>query len=217
MDSLRGFDEDAAPLAAEDEPAPERPPEIGVDERRMHVRAYNYWVSLLKGRAFPSIEDVEPESIADFGPHSVLLDFSANENDPRIAFLGGALKAECEMEAGLDRISCLGGLTNPERAPYWPNPAILRAVQFFPEKPVGVAFAPLVKATKHVARKSRVRNKADQLVNRNEEGAGSQENQGMASRFLLHVVASYLPAASPPVSAGSDLSFSHTYSFQAPS
>ena len=84
---------------------PERPPEIGVDERRMHVRAYNYWVSLLKGRAFPSIEDVEPENLADFGPHSVLLDFSDNENDPRIAFLGGALKVECGLEAGLDRIS----------------------------------------------------------------------------------------------------------------
>ncbi len=26
------------------------------DERRMHVRAYNYWVSLLEGRDFPSIE-----------------------------------------------------------------------------------------------------------------------------------------------------------------
>jgi hypothetical protein len=105
MDSLRGFDEDAAPLAAEDEPAPERPPEIGVDERRMHVRAYNYWVSLLKGRAFPSIEDVEPENLADFGPHSVLLDFSDNENDPRIAFLGAALRGECDLEGGLDRIS----------------------------------------------------------------------------------------------------------------
>ena len=105
MDSLRGFDEDAAPLAAEDEPAPERPPEIGVDERRMHVRAYNYWVSLLKGRAFPSIEDVEPSNLADFGPHSVLLDFSDNENDPRVAFLGAALRVECELDGGIDRIS----------------------------------------------------------------------------------------------------------------
>ena len=39
-------------------------------------------------------------------------------------------------ETGLDRISCLGGLTNPALAPYWPNPAILQAVQFFPDKPV---------------------------------------------------------------------------------
>jgi hypothetical protein len=46
-------------------------------------------------------------------------------------------KLTAVRDAGLDRLSCLGGLTNPERAPYWPNPAILRAVQFFPEKPVG--------------------------------------------------------------------------------
>ena len=31
---------------------------IGTDERRMHVRAYNHWVSLLEGRDFPSIEDL---------------------------------------------------------------------------------------------------------------------------------------------------------------
>ncbi|MDI1336888.1 MAG: hypothetical protein PSU94_11965 [Lacunisphaera sp.] len=39
-------------------------------------------------------------------------------------------------ETGLNRISCLGGLTNTAQAPYWPNPAVLRAVQFFPAKPV---------------------------------------------------------------------------------
>ena len=105
MDSLRGFDEDSGHAVAEDEPAPERPPEIGVDERRMHVRAYNYWVSLLKGRAFPAIEDVDPHTIEDFGPNSVLLDFSANENDPSIAFLGRALRTECGLEGPLDTIS----------------------------------------------------------------------------------------------------------------
>lgn len=38
--------------------------------------------------------------------------------------------------AGLTRISCLGGLTNPVQAPYWPNPAVIRAAQFFPDKPI---------------------------------------------------------------------------------
>ncbi|HEY5551434.1 MAG TPA: hypothetical protein VIK52_06085 [Opitutaceae bacterium] len=41
-------------------------------------------------------------------------------------------------EIGIDRISCLGGLTNPALAPYWPNPVVMQAAQFFPEKPVGV-------------------------------------------------------------------------------
>ena len=40
----------------------------------MHVRAYNYWCSLLEGRDYPSIEDLDPGSIEDFGPHSVLLE-----------------------------------------------------------------------------------------------------------------------------------------------
>lgn len=45
-------------------------------------------------------------------------------------------KLTAVRETGLDRISCLGGLTNPGQAPYWPNPVVLQAVQFFPEKPV---------------------------------------------------------------------------------
>ena len=100
MDSLRGFDEEAA-LAADDEPAPERPPEIGVDERRMHVRAYNYWVSLLSGRPYPSIQDLDPQNIEDFGPHSVLIDFSQNAEDPKIAYLGRALRAECGVDQAI--------------------------------------------------------------------------------------------------------------------
>ena len=41
---------------------------IGGDERRMHVRAYNHWVSLLKDRAYPSIEDLDPERHRRFRP-----------------------------------------------------------------------------------------------------------------------------------------------------
>ncbi|KQN19456.1 hypothetical protein ASE86_13385 [Sphingomonas sp. Leaf33] len=75
------------------------------DERRMHVRAYNHWVSLLQGRPYPAIEDLDPASIADFGPHSVLLDFTDGIEDPRVAFLGRALREEGEVEVGVERIS----------------------------------------------------------------------------------------------------------------
>jgi hypothetical protein len=104
MDTYREF-ADQPSYAGDDEPAIERPPEIGVDERRMHVRAYNYWVSLLSGRAYPSIQDLDPANIEDFGPHSVLLDFSRDPEDPEIAFLGAALRAECGLEAGVRNIS----------------------------------------------------------------------------------------------------------------
>jgi hypothetical protein len=79
--------------------------DVGGDERRMHVRAYNHWVSLLHGRPYPSIEDLDPASIADFGPHSVLLDFSAGIEDPKVAFLGRTLREECGIDAGITRIA----------------------------------------------------------------------------------------------------------------
>src|SRR4051812_14293693 len=105
MDNFRGFEEEDSAAAAHDEPSIERPPEIGVDERRMHVRAYNYWVSLLAGRAYPAIQDVDPLTIEDFGPHSVLLDFSHDAEDPEIAFLGAKLRAECGLDATIRHIS----------------------------------------------------------------------------------------------------------------
>lgn len=89
--------------AAEDS-AIEAPPEIGTDERRMHVRAYNYWTSLLGERSFPSIEDLDPAAIEDFGPHSVLLDFTAGIDNPAIAYLGSALREACELEGDIHYI-----------------------------------------------------------------------------------------------------------------
>src|SRR3569623_53133 len=112
MDTQRGFDEDRDDVEAlsdsgvtdpqVDEPAPA---EIGTAERRMHVRAYNHWVSLLRGRAYPSIEDLDPANIADFGPHSVLLDFTQGVEDPRIAFLGTALREETGHDKSITHIS----------------------------------------------------------------------------------------------------------------
>jgi hypothetical protein len=106
MENLRAFDEDVSPVfEADEEPRMEAPPEIGFDERRMHVRAYNYWVSLLDGRAYPSIEDIEPQDLDDFGPHSVLLDFTSGIEDPAIAFLGRSLREQCELNADIKNIS----------------------------------------------------------------------------------------------------------------
>ena len=103
MDSLRGiFGErggsDDAPEydPVEDEVAREVPPSpIGQDERRMQVRAYNHWASLLDNRNFPSIEDLDPEGLPDFGPYSVLLDFTGGIENPTIQFLGDQLAEEC--------------------------------------------------------------------------------------------------------------------------
>lgn len=70
---------------------------IGNDERRMHVRAYNYWSSLLRDRDFPSIEDLDSRDVSDFADHSLLLDFTASADNPAASFIGTALRAECEI------------------------------------------------------------------------------------------------------------------------
>jgi hypothetical protein len=70
---------------------------IGTDERRMHVRAYNYWVSLLEGRDFPSIEDLEPSNVQDFSGHSVLLDFTCGRDNPAIPYIGADIRDECGL------------------------------------------------------------------------------------------------------------------------
>ncbi len=77
---------------------------IGTDERRMHVRAYNYWASLLEGRDYPSIEDLEPGDLVDFAPHSVLLDFTSGGDDPATPYIGAAIRAECDLPEDVQTI-----------------------------------------------------------------------------------------------------------------
>jgi hypothetical protein len=95
------------------------PPVIGGSERRMHVRAYDYWASLLNGRPCPSIQDLDPASISDFGPHSVLLDFSRSLDNPTVTYLGRALREECDMLYGIRTVadvparSLVSRLTDP--------------------------------------------------------------------------------------------------------
>jgi hypothetical protein len=106
MDDMRAFEREEE-IARHDDACDvaERPPQIGSDERRMHVRAYNFWVSLLGGRAYPSIEDLEPSEAVDFGPHSVLLDFTGGLKDPAIAYLGEALRRECGLSREIHSIA----------------------------------------------------------------------------------------------------------------
>ena len=104
MDTYRGNFSDHAETGDEwpdlenheEEVVSEPPPNpVGQDERRMQVRAYNHWASLLEDRAFPSIEDLEPDNLPDFGPYSVLLDFTSGIENPSIRYLGEALAKEC--------------------------------------------------------------------------------------------------------------------------
>jgi hypothetical protein len=95
---MRNFSSDFdLPSAEEVPPAQDVTAAIGTDERRMHVRAYNYWVSLLEGRDFPSIEDLEPGDVEDFSSHSVLLDFTCGGDNPAIPYIGAEIRDECAL------------------------------------------------------------------------------------------------------------------------
>jgi hypothetical protein len=109
MDTARGLDDriDTGPHddGSDDNGVSEPRLHIGTDERRMHVRAYNHWVSLLRGRAYPSIEDLNPDSIADFGAHSVLLDFTGGIENPAIRYLGASLRDECGVTSAITHVA----------------------------------------------------------------------------------------------------------------
>jgi hypothetical protein len=105
MDSFRDHPSDFDVPAAESQPDREVALASGGDERRMHVRAYNYWVSLLEGRDFPSIEDLEPEDLSDFSANSVLLDFTCGVDTPATPYIGGAIREECGLTDEIRDIS----------------------------------------------------------------------------------------------------------------
>lgn len=108
MDNYRGINADRGADAADtydtyeeveaDEAVMDAKHAFGTDERRMHVRAYNFWASMLGDNSFPSIEDLNPAEIEDFGPQSVLLDFTAGLENPAIQYLGEALAEECGID-----------------------------------------------------------------------------------------------------------------------
>jgi hypothetical protein len=110
MDNYRGLgpfggdeqDENPAYASFESEDAAiEAPPAIGQDERRMQVRAYNFWTSQLDEGNYPNIEELDPDSVEDFRDYSVLLDFTSGIENPSIQYLGQKLCIECGVDADI--------------------------------------------------------------------------------------------------------------------
>ena len=106
MDNLRGLEpfgsdpesEVPAYTAFEDEDAAiEPPPVVSGDERRMQVRAYNFWTAQLHDKNYPCIEELDPEGLQDFREYSVLLDFTSGIENPSIPFVGEKLREECGL------------------------------------------------------------------------------------------------------------------------
>ena len=110
------FDGPVEPYGSPSEPIR---PSIGTDERRMHVRAYNYWVSLLGGRDFPSIEDLDPANITDFAPNSVLLDFTGGRDNPATPYIGAAIRDECGLGDDIGHIKQVPSRSLLSRLTLW--------------------------------------------------------------------------------------------------
>ena len=80
------------------------PPKLGDEpiyvfgrERRMHARAYDYWVSLLRGRRMPCVTDLDPDHMSAFADRSVLVDLPADGSTPVLAYLGRELREESDV------------------------------------------------------------------------------------------------------------------------
>jgi hypothetical protein len=93
-----------------DDGVAEAPPSpVGQDERRMQVRAYNFWASLLADRNYPSVDALRGQVLPDFAPHAVLLDFSDGIENPSVAYLGEKLASECGADGPIERLSDVPG------------------------------------------------------------------------------------------------------------
>ncbi len=78
-----------------EDPVMETPPVMGAGrERRVSVRAYNYWASLLAGREFPSVSDLNANDISSFRDSSILLDFTLSAENPVLRYIGKGLRDE---------------------------------------------------------------------------------------------------------------------------
>jgi len=101
MDGSFGFDRDDESVEEVSIEAP--PPVIGGAERRLHVRAYEQWrrVALLRGRTFPSVQDLDCPELEEFEPRSVLIDYRGGVDDPRIVRIGETLAEESGADGSI--------------------------------------------------------------------------------------------------------------------
>ena len=114
MDGLHEFgahdaSHDEVSAGLDDDAAIDAPLLIGQDERRMQVRAYNFWAGLLGDQPFPSVASLVDGEAPDFANHAVLLKFDRGVDNPAIAWLGEQLADECDTDKAIKRLSDVPG------------------------------------------------------------------------------------------------------------
>ena len=84
------------PAELPEEGANGRAPAEDPRERRLQIQAYNHWVSILNGRDFPSIDDLDLDAV-HFGPRSFVLDCTTGMDNPAITFIGSEIRAASQL------------------------------------------------------------------------------------------------------------------------
>jgi hypothetical protein len=76
-------------------------PEQASDERRLHLVMFEYWRTLLAGRQFPKLSELNPHITSGIRDFSFLLDFPGQPEDAILRFVGEKLEAEHESDEDL--------------------------------------------------------------------------------------------------------------------
>lgn len=82
------------------EPGYDAPPSFrDADERRLQMRAYQHWASLLRGRLLPSAADIDLARLDGLAPYAVLVTRGRGRRGWRLRFVGGRLRGEASVPA----------------------------------------------------------------------------------------------------------------------
>ena len=76
-------------------------PEQTTDERRLHLVMFDYWRSLLAGRQFPKLSELNPHLTSEIRNYCFLLEFPGQPENALLRFVGEKLEAENESDEEL--------------------------------------------------------------------------------------------------------------------
>lgn len=75
--------------------------EIELNERRLHLKIFDHWVSLLAGRKFPELEEMRSEMEQDTLATSFVIDLAPGLSEATLRFAGASLTVDCGGDESL--------------------------------------------------------------------------------------------------------------------
>jgi hypothetical protein len=97
---MNGTQEDHAEKTDRNVPDDFSPSTSDAEERRLHLRAFDYWHSLKGERSYPLFRDLTPAGLAPFKKHCLLLEFAGHGAAVRFAGSGILNLMETEVAPG---------------------------------------------------------------------------------------------------------------------